>query len=172
MKKLVLLVFLAGCATLKPNEFQVTYYSDPPGAILFQGPQNFGRMPVTLTYTASDYELGVGESNFHGTTARWISGATASIESIRISHAQGRKQHFTFTRPAGVAGLEHDISYAMQLQQAANAAEQLRLQRQSLGLQAIQHQQQMELLRQQQLNRNNINCTSQRSGNTVHTNCF
>jgi hypothetical protein len=39
------LIFLPGCA----NSLQVTYYSNPPGAVLYQGQQRFGYTPQTLT---------------------------------------------------------------------------------------------------------------------------
>ena len=159
----VFLVALGGCAQLR-----VTYSSDPPGATLYQDGQPIGYMPYTLTYGSDVTEaLKQGQCvGLRGTTAKWASGAEASVSSLTACPAYGLRQTYVFIRP-DVPGREIDANFALQLQQGrVNAAlmyQQNLIQQQRNAI--------MEKQRRDQLNRT-VNCTSTAtSPYTLSTRC-
>ena len=100
--------FVSGCAQM----VKVTFYSDPPLATIYQDSQRMGVTPVTLQYRLTKDDLERGEATFHGASARWVSGATAEISSLRVDLSIGRNQQYTFFRPQSYPGLDIDVQYA------------------------------------------------------------
>lgn len=107
------ILFISGCAS---NTLNVAYYSDPPGAILYQGNQRFGYAPTVLQYHVTDEDRKRGYKMLQGTSVRWTSGATASIPSLRADLSIGLNQQFTFLRPADYPGREADERFALEIE--------------------------------------------------------
>src|ERR1035437_1843705 len=102
---LLIVLFLTGCSSapsVKPDQNQITFYSDPPGATISSGSDIWGVAPVTRVWTLKDGQQ-KGESS--RVTAVWESGAT---QTHRIPLDAGKVENFTFKRPQNVAGLELD----------------------------------------------------------------
>src|SRR5688500_5702150 len=86
-----MLIALQGCAT---NRLEVTYQSDPPGATLYHDGQMMGYTPVTLYYPVTDEDRTRGFAVYKGASVRWVSGATAQVETVRANLAIGSRQQF------------------------------------------------------------------------------
>ena len=118
-----LCAFLVGCATpLKPNQVRVSFNSEPPGAMIYNGDKAWGTAPVELVLTASEGAVRAGYSDQNDMYAMWPSGAK-SRKGVRIQVGQGSRQ-FTFSRPSDAPGLDKDLAYAAQLRQIQAAEEQ------------------------------------------------
>ncbi len=125
MMRLTLLAVLAA-ASAACSPLTVTFHSDPEGATLYANASqtNFGATPVTLHYKPSRAFLaGTGCDVFQGAMARWPSGATAAVSSLRLCPQDGRRQQITLVRPSNAPGLDHDISAAFRQQELAQQAE-------------------------------------------------
>ena len=156
-----LLLFLAlfillGCGRV----LTVVYYSDPPGAVLYQGQQSFGFTPVTLKYNIPKEERKQGYMYLQGPYVLWASGAKTGSSSIRADFGFGRYLHqFTFVRP-NVPGREADMSFALELERLKLAQQQT---------QAFHEL--VETFKRQQ-SPTFGNCTSTVSGNIIYTQCY
>lgn len=144
------LSLLSGCA----SNLKITYDSDPPGAVLYQGQQKFGYTPYTLSYQVSDEDKKRGYKILSGTTVRWYSGATSEVKYLKADLNQyGLSQHFTFQRPSGIPGREEDIRFslelertrAMQRQAAAQEEQAAALRRQAAAREAQNKAQQSNI---------------------------
>lgn len=114
---------LVGCATpLKPNQVRVTFNSEPPGAMIYDGEKAWGTAPVVLVLTASESAMRVGYADQNNMYAMWPSGAK-SRKGVRIHVGQGSRQ-FAFSRPSDVPGLDKDLAYAAQLRQIKASEQQ------------------------------------------------
>lgn len=151
-----------GCS---PHKLYVTYYSDPPGAALYEGERAFGYCPMTLEYTISGEDRKRGFTILRGTTVRWVSGAKANIEQLRADLKNGTSQQFTFIRPEGFDGLHIDASFALELERNNI----LQRQAEALDDQAF-WQMYNSVMTQQQLSKPR-SCSSYIVGNTVQTSC-
>ena len=144
---------------------KVTYYSDPPFATIYQGSQRMGVTPVTLEYHLTEDDLKRGDATFHGASARWVSGATAEISSLRVDLSIGRNQQYTFFRPQSSPGLDIDVQYASNFRRdLMNLAAPLLKQQQQEALQP-----RPPIVPVPPVNTPptyNTNCTSDRYGNT------
>ncbi len=115
-------VVLAGCATpLKQNQVRVTFYSEPPGAMIYWKDHAYGIAPQTLTFDLPDDAVRRGYLDDNFIRALWPSGAEA--KGVRLT-TQVREGEFKFSRPPNAPGLDKDLAYAVQLRQiqAAEAA--------------------------------------------------
>lgn len=111
----IVCMVLAGCVA--PNQTSITFYSSPPGATISTETRNFGTAPAEVIWTLP----GPGaRAVSEPVTATWMSGARASI---RINLVAGQEGAYTFERPAGVAGLESDVQWAIHLQQQKAASQ-------------------------------------------------
>jgi hypothetical protein len=157
------LFILSGCG----RWLTVVYYSDPPGAVLYQGQQSYGFTPVTLKYKIQEEMRKQGYVDLQGPYVLWASGAKAEVSSIRADIEFGRYlQQFTFVRP-NVSGREVDMSFALELERLKIAQQQTQaMQRQAQALQDL-----FETLKQQQ-SPTFRNCTSTVSGNIINTHCY
>ena len=97
---------------------QVTFQSDPPGALIFNNfeNQNRGYAPVTLQYEVTEENRKRGFLLVKGENVKWVSGATASIPSLQLNLHIGNNQEFIFNRP-DVPGLEEDRKFAIELKE-------------------------------------------------------
>ena len=107
-------ILLTGCATLAPNQAQLTFISDPPGAMLYEGKTPLGMAPQVRIYTVQEGH----SSTTNPITAVWGSGAQASM---RFNLALRRRQNATLYRPPNAPGLDKDLMIAIQLQQGETA---------------------------------------------------
>ena len=121
MKKilfLTLLTFLAGCSSSLPrNQVVLTYYAQPPGAMLYgQNGDAWGMAPQQRVYTSDQFRNGT-QVKLGDVIAIWPSGAKAkaSLAQQRRPNEEGYYQ-FTISRPMDAPGLEKDMNYAAQLQ--------------------------------------------------------
>jgi hypothetical protein len=164
-------VLLSGCA----KQLAVTYMSDPPGATLYQGQENFGYTPKTLYYKISVENKERGKMTLQGMSVRWASGATASSPSVIVDLSIGANQQLTFLRPESVAGREIDIQFALELERLRLAQQQADAQRAAMAWQQFQNSvNQLNQVNQQiyqQPQSLPMNCISSAVGNTIVTNC-
>ena len=121
MKKLLLLllILLSGCfsSSLKDNNYlNMTYYSVPSGADIYEGNKFFGRTPITVSYPISEQNKRNQSMTLKGTRAIWVSGATTSVSSLIIDWNSTINQYYIFNRPSGVAGMDNDKSYELQIE--------------------------------------------------------
>lgn len=107
------LLLLTGCAT----QLRVTYYSDPPGAVLYAGEQRIGYTPQTLRYDVSEETKDLGYLTLPPMRVRWVSGAETGIGPHDYDLAErGLYGHFTFLRPEDVPGADTDLGFALELE--------------------------------------------------------
>lgn len=111
----VVLTIFSGCTTTN-RRISMTYYSDPPGAYLYEGEQFFGYTPITLFYHISPESRQQGYVHVRETTARWSSGASISNGGRYVFLNQGNAFQYTFIRPDNIEGREKDDNFAVQLQ--------------------------------------------------------
>lgn len=116
-------IILVGCATsLKPNQVLITFNSEPPGAMIYDGEKAWGIAPIKLVFSANEYVMRAGYADQNGFYAMWPSGAK-SKKGGRVNVGQGSQQ-FTFSRPSDAPGLDKDLTYAAQLRQIEASEEQ------------------------------------------------
>jgi len=154
---LAYIVLAGGCA----NVLSVTYYSDPPGAMIYENGRAWGNAPVTLNYQPDGQFLSGGCMTLNPLTARWVSGAEASISSLQACGSVGYNQQISFIRP-NTSGREIDAQYAMQLEQNA-------IQRDANALQMFNMMNQMN--QQKNPQPSSVNCRTYVIRNVVHTDC-
>lgn len=159
---------LGGCATPK---LAVTYTSDPSGAVLYYGQQNYGYTPRTIEYDIAPEDRKVGRATLAGMSVRWASGAYAEVDKLETDLSLGDRQTFNFVRPASYPGREKDAYFALELEKVRAAKSQADAARMSAALSAISTSSQNVQNLYQQQNRS-MSCNSTRYGNTINTQCF
>lgn len=113
-----LAVVLAGCATpLQQNQVRVTFMSEPPGAMIYDGSKAWGVAPVELVYTGSPTDVQRGYLVANNAYAVWASGARSPV-GVRLGIGKG-DQGFTFSRPPNAPGFDKDLAFAAKLRQVA-----------------------------------------------------
>ena len=153
------LLSVVGCTHFN---VKVTYYSDPPGATVYEGARVLGRTPVTIFYPISNEYRHDKYVQLRGARAVWASGASASIKSLTLDRTKGNPLfhnifEFTFVRP-DLPGREVDANFALQL-------EALREQKRAQDLETF-------LGLYNTVNQSKgINCVSRQVGNYVYTDC-
>ena len=100
----------SGCA----SQVMVTYYTDPPGAALYQAGEPFGLTPLYLVYTVDDEYRKGGCMRLQEIQFRWLSGSTASKDDVAICAEEGYSKALVIERPEG-SGRETDLDYAARL---------------------------------------------------------
>lgn len=160
---LAMLAILAwGCA---PKAVTVTYFSTPSGATLYQAGQAMGVTPMDMVYQLTDADMAAGQKLLMGTNVRWASGATAIVGDLVVPAKRGGVFTHTFSRPAGVAGMDTDLAIERQQQYQAAMQRQEELAQQARNAQAIQNI--SNIL--QQRNRAPRTSTSTWDGTAIHT---
>lgn len=107
---LLVVLILAGCSTLQPNQTRITFDSNPPGATISNGSIS-GTAPLELIWTLNNGQATVLSEPI---TATWVSGATTTNQ---MNLKAGQEGAYTIVRPQGVAGLDSDIQWAIHLKQ-------------------------------------------------------
>lgn len=159
---LVLVFSLIGCA----SSLKVTYQSDPPGASVYEGSRMLGYAPVTANYALTEEDKKTGSKQLLGTTAKWASGATASITYLTADLRQfGLSQSFTFQRPDAYPNREADLQFAIELQKLAVMRQQSQALQNQAAAQARQTQALIDAASRP------INCTSRVVGSFINTEC-
>lgn len=108
----ILLSLLGACSTLPRNEAALTVYTQPPGAMLYEGDVAWGMAPQQRIY--------FGNPNFSTAqtkpiTAIWPSGTKIS-KAITVT--LGRSDQFVvLSRPPDAPDIDKDLAYAAQLRQ-------------------------------------------------------
>lgn len=106
----VIMAGLSGCA----SQFMVTYYTDPPGAALYQAGEPFGLTPLYLVYTVDDEYRKGGCMRLQEIQLLWLSGSVASEDDVAICAGEGYSKALVVERPEG-SGRETDLDYAARL---------------------------------------------------------
>jgi hypothetical protein len=112
-------LLVTGCASSLPsNQIQVTYKTEPPGAMLY-GPDSvaWGVAPVARVYT---FKQQVGAFTLDKVTAIWPSGAQFSqvFSGNRAAGSNGYLEG-SLSRPMNALGLDVDLAHAAQLARGA-----------------------------------------------------
>lgn len=159
-----LLIALGGCAT----QASLTVLSQPEGAYLTEkgSGKALGIAPAIAHYDGQALLSFKGRDGCYlvrGFEARWISGATASLENVRLCGSNTGNYNITFNRDPSGPGFEKDLQFSLQLralraqQQQAQAAETAATAALLRAFSAPQT--------------STISCTSMQTGNMVQTNC-
>ena len=112
------LALLGGCVSVPKNQAYTTFYSQPPGAMLYEGNTAWGLAPQTRIFTTNPGQSAITSAPI---TAIWASGARVTTP---VSMTPGIEQAFTFSRPPNAPGLDKDLALANQMQQNQIAQEQ------------------------------------------------
>ncbi len=139
------LLVLSGCAAgpALPPSAQMTYLTNPDGAMLFEAGKAIGEAPVTRQHVAAGDATSVRTPLV---TAVWPSGAKESFYAIV---PPGSDREATIQRPANAPGLEVDLAHAKTL--ALKRAQQDSRDKETM-------------LREQR--QNSARCREQRAGNS------
>lgn len=112
---LPLVLAMVGCASIPANQAHTTFYTQPPGALLYEGDTAWGMAPQKRIYTLTTGQTVIVSRPI---TAVWPSGAKVTTQ-VRMN--PGVAQQYTFSRPLDAPGLDKDMAFANQLQQTAIA---------------------------------------------------
>jgi len=160
---LILSLMSYGCAAPK---VAVTYNSDPPGASLYTANKLMGYCPTTLYYNITPQNRQVGYMKLEETQVKWVSGASAKINDLTAYLATGPYQQFLFMRPEGLAGLETDAKFGLEVQKLRLMQQQVQAQQEGNMWQAYN-----AMSSQNSTVNLKTDCTSNVVGGTVFTNC-
>lgn len=159
----LVVLLLAGCASIGRDQNQITFDSNPPGATISSGNETWGVAPQTRIWTLAKGQRTAVSAPI---TATWISGAKSTIT---MNLQAGQEGAYTIIRPQGVAGLEIDVQWAMHLQQQETAKQ---ASDNALLMMYMQQQNTAAAARTTPQPSPMINCTSRAIGSTVNTNCY
>lgn len=115
---ILLMLLASGCAT----KVDVTYYSDPRGATLYQNNQQLGSAPFTVSYPVSQHDLDQGYIVVPNIAARWVSGASTTLNDYHVSLSGTMQKVFDQTRsvviqrPFDAPDRDKDFNYALELE--------------------------------------------------------
>lgn len=109
---------VGGCASIPPNQAHTTFYTQPPGAMLYEGDTAWGMAPQKRIFALLPGQTALVSRPI---TAIWPSGAKVTSQ-VRMN--PGSEQQYTFSRPMDAPGLDKDMAFANQLKQTAIAQQQ------------------------------------------------
>ena len=110
---ILILIFIAGCATTSTN---IHYLSLPEGAeIVGDSGKSYGQAPVTVTLTSRTSFLMSNAIAIPPVTAKWVSGATARYQGGEIH--PGFETAVTLMRPISAPNKDIDEELALKIQQ-------------------------------------------------------
>jgi hypothetical protein len=167
---LVAVFLLSGCA----SQLAVTYYSDPPGAVLYTSGQIVGYTPKVLFYTIPEEAKKSGFVNLAATKVQWASGASAELKLLKADLAKyGLNQQFTFNRPDSFPGREADMRFSLELDRTRSILRQAAAQEEQAAAQRrIAAAQEEQALAERYRVTRPTRCTSTLIGNVVNTSCY
>ncbi|MBI5460642.1 MAG: hypothetical protein HY941_00465 [Gammaproteobacteria bacterium] len=170
---------ISGCAA------QLTITSQPEGAYITEvGTGNvFGIAPVVVEYKDAlrmQHKNGDGCFIAKGFEARWVSGATTTIDPIKLCYQNSSNNNYALSinRNASDPGLEKDMQFVVQIQtlraqqEAANAASNAATAAALLTLWAASQPTVSQPTTNQPKINKNVNCTTSLNGNIANTNCY
>jgi hypothetical protein len=188
---LILAILTTGCA----SNLKMTYKSAPAFATVYEGGRQLGVAPVTVEYAVTEDAKKRGWMLLSGTSARWVSGASAEfpvihvdlksglsaeVPAIHVDLKSGLSKELTFNRPENYPGLEKDQAFVRevfknylllrQVQAQEDIANYYRNKEFSDALKEIGKIGQPQT--PYPLPRPPTNCTSTIVGNTVRTTCY
>lgn len=99
-------LLLAGCATTPVTTATLTYDSSPDGAMLYEGDQSLGVVPVSRTYSADPK---TGQVTTPDVKAVWPSGASVTYFTVIPA---GSDRQALLERPKDAPGLAQDLENA------------------------------------------------------------
>ena len=166
----------SGCA----STLQVTYYSDPPGAVIYYDGNREGYAPQTFSFDVTDQEKSRGFLGILSTRAQWSSGAKVETGNTKIYLERGLSQSYTLRRPKSAPGRELDDRFSLELerttalkQQAAAQERQAAAQeRQAAARERQAAAQEDRAVSERIWGSPSTNCTSFVNGNFISTNCY
>lgn len=97
----------------------MTYYTDPPGAVLYQAGEPFGLTPLYLVYTVDDEYKKGGCMLLQDIQVQWPSGSVARKDDVAICADDGYSKALVIERPEG-PGRKTDMDYASKLRRSSN----------------------------------------------------
>jgi hypothetical protein len=147
----------------------LTVFSQPEGAYLTEKGTGkvYGLAPATVVYDSkalSNFKGADGCYRVKGFEARWVSGATASLDLITLCGSSTGAYNITFSRAPTYPDLERDLQFTLQLQSIRAQQQQARAAQDAAAAavyRAFNPPQPKPL-----------NCISTQFGNTVQTNCY
>lgn len=162
---------IVGCAT--PG-VRITVTSSPDGAyITSEGPVT-GLVPVVAFWDKKTLD-GLGRDGngcllLQGFTATWVSGAVTTVPTLRhCDKSTDGNYSFVMSRDMNTPGLDKDLQFALQVQNARVQKEQ------ADAAQAMAYSAMWSAARAnqptQKPTQQSINCTTYGSGSTLYTNC-
>ena len=161
------LLFLAGCAS---NQLQLTIYSDPPGATIYQGGNVLGYAPLKVRVNAPQYDQGSPIIKVSDAKAVWASGVSRGLQYIALDRSKYRNFQFTFNRP-DVPGREIDVNFALQLERNQILQQQAQAQKDQVFFQMLNQYRQTYVPTYTPTSKS-FHCTSNRIGSYVYTDCY
>lgn len=165
------ILLLTGCAT---NRVSVTYYSDPPGATLYEGQRAVGYTPFTLMYNILPEARNAQSLKVQGVKVVWASGVSTSVDHLILDRGKGSNFHFTFSRP-DVPGRELDANFALQLERNRILQQQAQAQQGQAFWQmynSMLNQYRQTYVPTYTPTSKSFNCTSRQVGSYVYTDCY
>lgn len=171
-------ILLSACSTTNPNTLAVTIYTQPEGAILYEGSNALGMAPRQVGYQLTPNHKQSGVVNASSITAVWPSGAKETV-SMQYQLNIGLSQYFTISRPMDAPGLEQDLAHAANLQaRSANsksnsdAGTALMLLNSAVeGFNSGYNKPSNKSYYPYPTQSNELRCTSRKIGNQVYTDC-
>lgn len=160
---IVLVLVVAGCST----QARLAVHSQPAGAYISEKGSGtvYGVAPTVVVYDANalaNHKRADGCYYVRGLEAKWVSGATASLESIKLCGEANGVYNITFSRSPDYPDLERDLQFALSLKSADAQQRQARAAQEAANAATYQATKP----------RKAVNCTSSQIGNTVQTNCY
>jgi len=160
----ILVSLISGCAT----QASLTLYSQPEGAYFTENGsgKSYGIAPIKVYYDGVEllkHKNSDGCFLVKGFEARWISGATASLKTIRLCGSNVGDYNITYSRNSSEPGFDKDMQFALQVKSVRAQQRQAQAAKDAAFagiLSAFSTQQQ-----------NRISCTTNQVGDTVFTNC-
>lgn len=149
---------LTGCA----SAITVTYRSEPPGAMIYEGSRALGYAPINVAYGPDESFKRGACMLLRAVEARWVSGAATSPMQTNVCGNIGYSQEVTFLRP-NVVGRDLDVQWAIHLQQQTLAQQHA-----DAAAQAGAAAEFANAFRAVQ----SVHCTSSQVGSSVMTNCY
>jgi hypothetical protein len=166
---LLIVLLLAGCAT----QATLTISSNPDGAYITESGTDavIGLTPANWYYDPAKLVNHMDRDGCFlvtGFTARWVSGATAELNTLRLCGSKTGVYTITFNRDPSAPGFAKDLQFALQLQQVRAQQQQAQAQAQA---QASEEAADAALFQASSPQRSTFFCTTTQVGAIVQANC-
>lgn len=163
---------LGGCATLLGvPQSTVTVYSTPEGAYITESGTGraLGIAPVTSYYNTASLQANGTEAGgcylVKGFEARWVSGATASVPTVRLCNGPKAAYNVSLSRNSSYPGLQNDLEFAIRLKALRLQAQQAQAAEDAAAAQLF------SAFTAAQQSTAPVRCSTRKVGNTVQTVC-